>query len=250
MNPLEELINGALEEKGLSKAELVKKAGCVNESNGLRMLEDLLSGSNLVGFRHTPLRRIPEVLDIPQEKFDDVVAKFADTLRIAEEDRIATRGVYNERTFKPHLWIKGSRTTPQPIFVAAVMGNMAEAAFKHVPLPDGVVSKDGKVNWEAVGQVIREHYKMREGSARIWGDIVSYYLRLSYHGPSIEFSPDGQIIDTDPLPLARGEAKLTIGNREIPREVLDNLADSIVGEMAEPVKGIEISFNSDKEFDA
>lgn len=222
MNPLEELIHDALAKKGLSKAELVKKAGCVNESNGLRMLETLLSGRNVVGFRHTPLRRIPEVLDIPQDKFDDVVAKFAEILRIAEEDRAAARGVYNERTFKPHLWIKTSRTTPQPIFVAVICG---EAMFKHVPLPDGVVAADGKVDWEAVGQVIREHYKMRKGSALIFGDIVSYYLRLSYHGPSIEFSPDGQIIDTDPPPLSHGEGRLTIKNREIPREMFDELLE-------------------------
>jgi|GEM_PF-3007891 len=228
MNPLEALINDALAKKGLSKAELVKKAGCFNEANGLRMLEELLSGRNLVGFRHTPIRRIPEVLDIPQEIFDATVAKFAEILRIAEEDSDAARGVYNERTFKPHLWIKSSRTTPQPIFVAAVMGKMAEAAFKHVPLPEGVVSRDGKVNWEAVGQVIREHYKMKKGSACIWGDIVSYYLVLSYHGPSIEFSPDGQVIDTDLLPISQGEATLTIGNREIPREVLDDLVKTIL----------------------
>ncbi len=222
MNLLEELINDALSKKGLSKAELVKKAGCVNESNGLRMLEDLLSGRNVVGFRHTPLRRIPEVLDIPQEKFDATVAKLAEIVRIAEEDRAAARGVYNERTFKPHLWVNASRTTPQPIFVACFCG---EAPFKHVPLPDGVVAADGTVDWEAVAQVIRDHYHRRKGSALIFGDIVSYYLRISYHGPSIELSPDGQIIDTNPPAVSHGEGRLTIKDREIPQDMLDALLE-------------------------
>lgn len=247
MNPVKELIYKAMERKGLSKAELVKKAGCFNETNGLRMLEELLSGRNLVGFRHTPIRRLPEVLEIPQEKFDETVAKFAETLKIAAEDRAARKGVYNERTFKPHLWIKASRTTPEPIFVACICG---EAPFKHVPLPDGVVSEDGKVNWEAVGQVIREHYKRSKGSAIIFGDIVSYYLRLSYHGPSIEFSPDGQIIDTDPPPVSRGEASLSVGNKEIPRALLDELTAARTPEMAESVESTQIYFDIDKEFDA
>lgn len=91
---------------------------------------------------------------------------------------------------------------------------------------------------------------MRKGSARIFGDIVSYYLRLSYHGQSIEFSPDGQIIDTDPQPVSQGVASLTVKNKEIPRELLDELTESLMKEMAESVESIEISFNFDKEFDA
>jgi hypothetical protein len=245
MNPVEKLIYKAMERKGLSKAELVKKAGCFNETNCLSMLEALLSGSNLVGFRHTPIRRIPEVLDIPQDKFDDVVAKFAEIIRIAEEDWAAARGIYNERTFKPHLWLRTSQQTPQPIFIVALYG---EAMFKHVPLPEGVITGGGAV-LERVAEVIRDHYRRSNGRAQIFGDIVSYILKLSYDDPGIEFSPEGQIISNEPLLLPQGKATLSLDNKNIPPEILDKLVESITSEIIDSIERIEITFKINKGYD-
>jgi hypothetical protein len=224
MYPLGELIEQAIKNRGLSKIEVVIKVGYHNLNKGLHLLDDLIDGKAL-GYRHTPMRHLPEVLNISQEEFDASLAKWYELKKIAWEDDNAKRGIYNERTFRPHLWIWTSRQTPQPIFPAAIGG---EAMFKHVRLPEGAVGENGEVDFALVGQVIRDHYHKRKGSALVFGDIVSYFLRLSYGKPGIKFSPDGQIIDTNPPPVSHGEASLTIGNKEIPREFLDKLAETIV----------------------
>lgn len=221
MLPLGKLINQAIQDLGLSKPEVIKKVGYYNLNNGLKMLDDLISGKAL-GYKHTPMRRLPEVLNIPQEDFDRALAQWYDLKRIEEENERAERGIYNERTFKPHLWLKTSRTTPEPIFPAAMGG---EAMFKLVRLPAGVIGENGEVDFEKVGQIIRDHYQSRQGNARVFGDILSYYLIFSYDDPGdIEFSPDGQIIDTEPQPLPQGEASLSLdklGNKLIPPEIFN-----------------------------
>jgi len=217
MYPLGELIEQKMQAKGLSKIEVVILVGYHDLVKGLKMLDDLIAGKAL-GYRHTPMRHLPEVLGIAPEEFDAALQQWYEIKRIAWEDELAERGYYNERTFRPHLWIRASRQTPQPIFVALVMG---EAAFKHVRLPQEAVGPQGEVDFDLVGQVIRDHFRKRKGSTLIFGDIVSYLLIRHYGDPGLEFSPDGRLLDTDPAPLPSGEGSLTVKNKEIPREFFD-----------------------------
>lgn len=242
MYPLGELIEQAMQAKGLSKREVVMQVGYHDLVKGLKMLDDLMEGKAL-GYRHTPMRHLPEVLGIPPEDFDAALNQWYVLQRIAWEDELADRGYYNERTFRPHLWIHTSRQTPSPIFAAALLG---PAAFKHVRLPKEAVGPQGEVDFDLVGQVIRDHFRKKKGTTHVFGEIVSYILKRHYGDQGLEFSPDGRLINTDPLPISHGEARLTVGNKEISQESFDKLVYAITRDLFEGIE-INISFDVDKE---
>lgn len=216
MYPLGALIEQARQAKGLSKIEVVIQVGYHDLAKGLKMLDDLMAGKAL-GYRHTPMRHLPEVLGIPPEAFAEALEKWYELQRIAWEDELAERGYYNERTFQPHLWLRTSRQTPQPIFVAALVG---EAAFKHVRLPKKAVGPQGEVDFALVGLVIRDHFRRKKGTTHVFGEIVSYILKRSYHDSGLEFGPDGRLLAIEAAQEPSGAATVTFGQKEIPPKLL------------------------------
>jgi hypothetical protein len=111
--PITALILSRSKELGLSRNALVNRAGYTNTSKGLRRLEQLCEGQ----FRSTRglIQALPSVLEVSP----DVVAKaIEDTERqFADAKEAAYR-----KSFVPHAIIITERNTPQPIFMAAMIG--------------------------------------------------------------------------------------------------------------------------------
>lgn len=219
MSPLGEIITRAMLTKGFSRKKVVRLAGYHHLPTGLQMLDDLISGKARA-YKHTPMENLPEVLGSSMEEFDAALAR-AHHRRIEDfEDREAGRGYYNERTFRPHLWIRTSLSRPTSICMAAFVG---EARLKHIALPEGLVAPDGSFDAEVLGAIIRAHYKEKEGKVTLFGDIVSYILRWKYGAPGIELLTDGSVLTHDPQPVPQGETRLTVGNKVITRGLLDKI---------------------------
>jgi hypothetical protein len=111
--PIAELIISRSKELGLSRSELVRRAGYQNISKGLRRLEQLCEGE----FRGTRglIQALPSVLEVSP---DEVKQAVEDTLRQFLE---AKEAAYR-KSFVPHAIIITERKTPHPIFVAAMIG--------------------------------------------------------------------------------------------------------------------------------
>ena len=219
MSPLGELITRAMITKGLNREQVVKLAGYHHLPTGLQMLDDLISGKARA-YKHTPMVNLPEVLGVSREEFDAALVRLHQRLVEAAEDWEARRGYYNERTFRPHLWVRTSLSRPTTIFVVALTG---EARFKHIALPEGLVAPVGFFDAEAIGAIIRNHYREKEGKISLFGDIISYILRWKYGAPGIELLPDGSVLTDNPQPLPKGKYSLTVGNKVIPRGPLDKM---------------------------
>lgn len=195
-SPLGEIITRAMDAKGLSREEVVRLVGYYHLPTGLQMLDDLISGK-ASAYRHTPMANLPEVLGISREEFDAALTK---------------------KPFRPYLWIRSSRSRPMSISIVAFVG---EAAYKYVPLPEGLVAPDGSFDPEAVGEIIRAHYRESGGKVAQFGDIVSYLFHWKEDGTAIEFSPDGSLLTFDPEPPPQVDYILRVKNKVITKGLID-----------------------------
>lgn len=160
------------------------------------MLDDLVSGK-ASAYKHTPMVNLPAVLGISREEVDAAMGQMHQRRIRAAEDYAARLKYYNERTFRPHLWVVPIRKMPTGIVILGLAGG--EGAVKHVPLPEVLVHADGTFDAEAIGAIMRAHYQENEGKIPYFGEISSYRLVRIYCDNGIEFSPEGVILtDTPP----------------------------------------------------
>jgi hypothetical protein len=219
MSPIGEIITQRMNTMGLTPEKLVKLVGYYHLPKGLKMLDDLISGK-ATAYKHTPMVNLTKVLGVSEADLDGALDLAHQQLILSIEDREARRGYYNERTFRPHLWIRTSLSRPTQIFPVAFCG---EARFKHIALPEGVVAPDGSYDAETLKNIIRVNYRENEGKVFLFGDIVSYILRWKYGARGIEFSPDGSVLTYDPQPVPQGKVTLSVGHKVIPSGLLDKI---------------------------
>lgn len=112
VSAIEELIKSRALEVGITYAQIIRRAGYVNESKGLRRLKSLFD-SNFDSTRQL-IERLPEALDLPKEVIESAIAKSIRDLE-ALEDREWRTG------FKPNLLILTEQNgKPRQITKAAI----------------------------------------------------------------------------------------------------------------------------------
>jgi hypothetical protein len=205
------LITSRCQELGLSRTQLVRRAGYKNEAKGLRRLEGLLAGD--LETSKSLLQRLPAALDLPAKLFN---LSFEETRRqieqamnhAAQEEEAAWRA-----SFKPHAIIRTERNRPEPIFVAAMMG----------------VERLLRVDFDWAGDCESYVKKALQGMQRNlaqWNGIVPAFGRPI--GIVVNYTPDHAIrFDLDGMPrefLSRayriGQAHLLVKGRPIPAAIM------------------------------
>lgn len=82
--------------------------------------------------------------------------------------------VAKDNRFRPHLWVKGEREIPSPVFVAALCGI---ERFLKVSLPKGIT----KLAWERqkflVESAAVRFFRRQKGQAGPFGSITGFYYR-------------------------------------------------------------------------
>jgi hypothetical protein len=111
--PITALIIRRSHELGLSRAELVRRAGYTNISKGLRRLDALCDGN--FGNARGLLEVLPTALQVTPDELRQAVE---DTQRHFKE----TEEAAYRASFVPHAIILTDRRSPAPIFVAALIG--------------------------------------------------------------------------------------------------------------------------------
>jgi hypothetical protein len=114
------LITSRRQELGLTRTQLVKRAGYKNVTKGIRRLEGLLVGD--LQTSRSLIQGLPAALNLPADLINRAVEETRRQIeqhkhRAAQEAEAAWRA-----TFKPHAIILTERERPQPFFVAAIIG--------------------------------------------------------------------------------------------------------------------------------
>jgi hypothetical protein len=113
LSPIKTLIESRSRDLGLSRQDIVQRAGYRNLAKGCRRLDELLAGD--VNAARGLIDRLPTALDVPTEIIHEAIAETARQQREAED------AVYRA-AFKPKGFIITEHTVPTSITMAAFVG--------------------------------------------------------------------------------------------------------------------------------
>jgi hypothetical protein len=90
-----------------------------------------------------------------------------------KHEHLYSRETAYRAAFKPHLRTETTRTIPEPIFIAALLGT---ARLRHVEVSSEVWNASTNDRDRLVKRAIQDHYGERDGYVPAFGSIVSYTL--------------------------------------------------------------------------
>jgi hypothetical protein len=155
---------------GLSRRELVSRLGYRQIGKG----HEALTAALMTGTVPPQIRKhLAVALEVDDTLVDAVVA--ATTRQQQDEARaliLASEAAYRA-AFKPHLRTETTRTIPEPIFIAALLGT---ARLRHVEVSSEVWNASADDRDRLVKRAIQDHYGERDGYVPAFGSIVSYTL--------------------------------------------------------------------------
>jgi len=112
-SPIKTLIENRSRDLGLSRQDIVQRAGYRNLAKGCRRLDELLTGD--VQAARGLIDRLPAALDVPAEAVHEAIAETARQQREAED-------AHYRAAFKPRGFIITEHTIPTSITMAAFVG--------------------------------------------------------------------------------------------------------------------------------
>jgi hypothetical protein len=205
------LIESRSRDLGLSRAELVRRAGFKNIAKGMRRLDSLVAGD--LETTRTLIHGLATALDVPKPVVDQAME---DTRRqiewgkqqAAEKEEAAWRA-----EFKPHAIILTERTRPQPIFVAALIGveNLLRLDFDTGGNPVGYVKK--------AEQELERRLSRWKGTLPAFGRPTGLVLNFS-PDKAVRFDLEGNPKEIFSKAYPAGQAHLLMKGRPIPPGVL------------------------------
>jgi hypothetical protein len=193
--PIQQLIEDRCQYLGLSRRQLVRRAGYRNLAKGLRRLDELLAGE----LRTTRglIERLPGALDVPAETVIAAVSE-TDRQRRAEQER-AYRA-----SFKPHAIILTEHTCPTHITFAAITGADRQLRIDFEP---------GSNRISYIRQALRE--VRQRGAVRFYGKAIGVIVNYS-PDHAIRFDLDGNAVEVLPRAYEPGQLEVLIRGRSVP----------------------------------
>jgi hypothetical protein len=155
---------------GISRTELVSRLGYRQIGKG----HSALTAALVTGTVPPQMRKhLAATLEVDDALVDAVVA--ATTRQQQGEARalILAREAAYRAAFKPHLRTETTRTIPEPIFIATLLGT---ARLRHVEVSSEVWNASADDRDRLVKRAIQDHYGERDGYVPAFGSIVSYTL--------------------------------------------------------------------------
>jgi hypothetical protein len=198
---------------GLSRLDLVRRAGYKNIAKGLRRLDELLAGD--LDKTRDLIRALPAALDVPPELVATAIEGTRRQIAEVQEAAWQVREAVWCAAFRPHAIILTERTVPQPLFVAAIIGveRLLCLNFNFALPPISYAS-------QALAGIRRRLSEFRSQTglpAFGWpiGAIVNYTPDRA-----IRFDLDGNALEVLPRAHRPLEACVAIRDRPLPLETL------------------------------
>ena len=193
----------------ISAEELLKKMGYQNPGIGRKALKSLCDAPSIYEFLKEGhfdfkygsedfLRKLGEVLDIPQELLENEIAK--------DKNRIGAIAKMEQ----PYIFVNTRfRRNNEPIFALALMERT-----RNIQIDKELLFEKNKSEiLGLVSQMIQEHYAETDGKLPLWGKIHNYI----YHhidGSKFIFGVDGKLQDCEEIPF-ESKAELLYKNKNI-----------------------------------
>jgi hypothetical protein len=155
---------------GISRSELVSRLGYRQIGKGHKALTAALMTGTVPPHM---AKHLAVALEVDDTLVDTVVA--ATTRQQQDEARalILAREAAYRAAFRPHLRTETTRTIPEPIFIAALLGT---ARLRHVEVSSELWNASADDRDRLVKRAIQDHYGERDGFVPAFGAIVSYTL--------------------------------------------------------------------------
>ncbi|MCK4799237.1 MAG: hypothetical protein KAT05_17825 [Spirochaetes bacterium] len=210
MYQIGELITKTLKEKNIGRYELVKRVGYKNTGKGLNKLDDLIRYGICNEFIYTNL---PAALDIPEIDVKEAMI-------LTQEEIKKERQTIEKKCFKPHLVIKTENERPNSITMAVITGGFK--AHRTIPLADDILDHKYDEKLKIIKDIIKNHYKRKNGISAFFGKILGYIFCEDYDEPPdrrLTFNTEGEIDNSISNKFYRpgpdGEG-IFIGGRRVP----------------------------------
>ena len=215
MNAIRKFVSAVMKEKGISKSDLVKKAGYTNIARGCRRFDSLMKAENLSGML---IDNLPQALGVPEDEIKQKLQETKNEIRKEREDA-------ERAAFHPYLYCHTERRIPSPIFVCAIL---RADQMKKRKLPDNFNSMPDDEKDSVRREIISKALEFYDGAIPSFGKIVCFTERLEYDDNENErrvYDLKGYLIpDADPgyKKIYDGKATLTCGGHDITRFFIRN----------------------------
>ena len=153
---------------GMSRSDLVRRFGYRDIGNGHRALTKVLTTGTVLP---QIAKHLADGLEVDHALVHAVVVETARQQHDEGCQRILARETAYRAAFKPHLRTETSRTIPEPIFVAALVGT---ARLRLVTVPDEIWQVSADERDRLLKRAIQEHYREHRGHVPSFGAIVGY----------------------------------------------------------------------------
>jgi hypothetical protein len=119
-------------------------------------------------------------------------------------------GVTPEVQFRPHIYVRHSKSVPQPIFAAVLTG----APWRFLQIPDSVLQRSEQAQQGYVSWRCRTHYRETKGRCFLFGSITGFGWARSQM-ESVIFDIQGRVVTAKQKPSVPGAGRLTVGNKVV-----------------------------------
>jgi len=211
MYSIQKFILNQMKEKGIKKAELVRRTGYRNMAKGCRRLDSFINGDE---FNAEFINKLKSALDADNEEFEE---KLRETEREIMRE-IDEQEELRRKNFIPYLYCQTERFIPSPIFACAMIG--ADRMKKRM-LPPDFASLPEKKRDRIRKEKIAEALELHNGRIPTFGLIKCFTQRLEYIDKVAErevYDLKGKLLphpDEKHKLINEGRATLTVKGKDI-----------------------------------
>jgi hypothetical protein len=201
-SPIQALIENRRREQGLTRIDLVRRAGYANTAKGLRRLEALMN-DDLDSSRGL-IAKLPEALELPPE----IIAEAIEETRreVHEREELAYR-----TAFKPHAIIVTERRIPEQITFALLTG-----VPRHLRI-DFDLSKDRSTFVHQALSETRLRLQRFNGVIPFFGEAMGIVVNYSPER-AVQYDLEGKSVQILKGAQRCGQGYLQIGRRRLSPE--------------------------------
>jgi hypothetical protein len=211
MYSIQKFVLEQIKEKGLKRAEFVRRAGYTNISKGCRRLDDFLNGDEFN----------PEFISRLKSALDDRSTKFEEQLRETKREiqcEIDEKEELISRSFVPYLYCQTEHNIPSPIFACAMIG---ADRMKRRDLHKDFASMPERERDRIRKKKIAEVLALYNGRIPTFGLIECFTQKLEYKDKVAErevYDLKGNLVlnpDEKHKLITMGRATLTVNGKDI-----------------------------------
>ena len=202
-------------ELGLSRGALAQRLGFQNPTKALRRLDELRNG----GLVRTEavIRILPKALDVSARAIADAIEETRVQIEEAEKSRAVEQEAEWRAAFKPHAIILTDRSTPQPIFMAALIGvdRIFRVDFDLAAHPSSFVN-------QALNGVRAKLQRWRNAPGKLlcFGAPIAVVVNYS-PDRAVRFDLKGNALEILPRAYRAGTAESFVRGRRLPFKLAD-----------------------------